>query len=439
MPQRETGMTPYEIMLSESQERMLMILKPEAVAKAEAIFKKWGLDYATVGKLTNTGKMVMKMHGQVVGELPVAPISGAAPQYERPYLATPQAPVISSNDVGKQTDIGVALERLISCPDLASKRWIWEQYDHMVMNDTVMSPGGDAGVVRVHGTNKGLAITTDVNPRYCKLDPIDGGIQAVTETYRNLTAVGAQPMAITNCLNFGNPQKPEIMGQIVGCILGMAEACTKLSYPVVSGNVSLYNETNGESIYPTPTIGGVGLLQDVSKLLRNAFREEGHTIYIIGRTEGHLGASLYLREIEGREEGTPPKVNFDAERRHSAFILSMNDLGLLSACHDISDGGLLVALTEMCFPHNVGAELHFPIDVTNPIAYAFGEDQGRYIIAVPPRFNDDVLLSANRLDIPLTEIGVTGGDLLIVQGLTRIPIEHLKTANDVWMSGYMSA
>lgn len=439
VPMREDGMTPYEIMLSESQERMLIVLKPDAVEKAEAIFRKWELDYATIGKLTDTGRMILKMNGEVVGDLPVAPISGAAPQYDRAYTATTEALSINASGINLKQDIGVALEKLIGCPDIASKRWIWEQYDHMVMNDTIAHPGGDAAVIRVHGTDKALAISTDVTPRYCLADPIQGGMQAVAEAYRNVSAVGALPMAITNCLNFGNPEKPSIMGQLVGCILGMAEACAKLSFPVISGNVSLYNETNGEGIPPTPTIGGVGLLENLNKRIGRGFSEAGHTIYVLGNTEGHLGASLYLREIEGREEGAPPPVDLAVEKRHSAFVRSMIDLGLLSACHDVSDGGLLVAITEMCLDQSVGAELHFPIDVGNPLAFAFGEDQGRYILAVPQQFNDEVLISAHQLEIPLIEIGTTGGDFVIVEELTRIPLDHVKRVHEGWMPNFMSA
>ncbi|MCI5048778.1 MAG: AIR synthase related protein [Rickettsiales bacterium] len=335
--------------------------------------------------------------------------------------------------------MGIALSTLLQCPDIASKRWIYEQYDHMVMNDTVKRPGSDAAVVRVHGTQKALAISTDVTPRYCKADPVLGGMQAVVETYRNISASGAEPLAITNCLNFGNPEKEDVMGQIVGCITGISEACKTLNYPVISGNVSLYNETNGKAISPTPTIGGVGLMKDASNVLGSSFSQEGLAVYVIGQTNGHVGASLYLREVEGREEGAPPPVDLMTERKHAHFIRSMNELKLLSACHDISDGGLLVALAEMCMEHEIGAQLHFPIGIDHPLAYAFGEDQARYVIAVEDSKKDDVLLSANRLDIPITDLGHTGGDMLIIENFTRAPVDHLKMIHRDWLKNYMDA
>lgn len=436
VPQREHGMTPYEIMLSESQERMLMVLKPDCVEQAQAIFEKWELEYATVGQLTNTGRMVLKMHGEVVGDLPVAPISGAAPQYERPYHPTPKQPPIDLSSIDRTQDLGMALETLMSCADLTSKAWIYQQYDHMVMNDTVIRPGSDAALIRVHGTSKALAITTDVTPRYCFADPIEGGKQAVAEAYRNLSAVGAMPQAITNCLNFGNPEKPEIMGQIVGCLQGMGQACEVLETPIVSGNVSLYNETHGQPILPTPTIGGVGLLKDIAKRCDSHITHEGDAIYLLGQTEGHLGASLYLREVEGRREGPPPPVNLTLEKRHSAFVRSLIDLGLLRACHDVSDGGALVAICEMMLRHSIGAELRLPPAV-DLLPFCFGEDQARYILIVPEAFRDQVLLAANQLDVPLTDLGVTGGNELIVEGQTRIPVEHLKQVNELWLPGYM--
>ncbi len=438
VPQREPNMLPYEIMLSESQERMLMVLKPERVEMAEAIFRKWELEYATIGHLTDTGRMVLKMHGEVVADMPVAPISGAAPQYDRPYRPTPKQQSILGDKLDASQDMGIALQTLMGCPDIASKRWIWEQYDHMVMNDTVARPGGDAAIVRVHGTNKGLAITTDVTPRYCYADPHEGGKQAVAESYRNLTAVGAKPLAITNCLNFGNPQKPEIMGQIVGCIEGMAEACRVLEYPVISGNVSLYNETYSKGILPTPTIGGVGILADVSRHIGKSFTHEGDSIYVLGTTDGQMGASLYLREVEGREEGAPPPVDLEAEKRHSAFVRSMIELGFLRACHDVSDGGLLVAIAEMALPNCIGAEIAFPSSIDHPLSFAFGEDQARYVLCVPEQFRDEVLISANQLGLPLTDLGTTQGNQITITGYTSIPVIHLRDVNDCWLPGYMS-
>lgn len=414
-----------------------MVLKPERLEQAEAIFRKWELEYATIGTLTDTGNMVLKMHGEVVADLPVAPISGSAPKYDRAWRPTPKRQPIMAEELKSTQDVGMALQALLGCPDISSKRWIWEQYDHMVMNDTIAPPGGDAAVVRVHDTHKALAITTDVTPRYCFADPVEGGKQAVAETYRNLTAVGATPLAITNCLNFGNPEKPEIMGQIVGCLQGMGEACRILDYPVISGNVSLYNETYSQPILPTPTIGGVGLLKDMSRRVGSAITHEGDAIYMIGRTVGHMGSSLYLREIEGREEGAPPPVDLLSEKRHGTFIRQMIDLGLLRACHDVSDGGMLVAVAEMCLRKGIGVELNFPVEV-NAIGYAFAEDQARYIMVVPQQFRDEVLIAANQLGVPITDLGTTVGDQFIVRDITRIPVEHLQAVNEVWLPGYMS-
>ncbi|MDB5662451.1 MAG: purL, partial [Sphingomonas bacterium] len=328
VPCREEGMTPYEMMLSESQERMLMVLKPGREHEAEAIFTKWELDFAVIGRVTDTGRMVLTWKGETVCDIPLGPLADEAPAYDRPWVPTPPAAPLSN--VPDSADIGADLLRLMGSPDIASRRWIWEQYDHMVGGDTVQRPGGDAAVVRIHGTDKGLAITTDCTPRYCYADPVEGGKQAIAEAWRNLTAVGALPLAATDCMNFGNPQRPEIMGQFVGCIEGMAEACRALDMPIVSGNVSLYNETKnddgtGSAILPTPAIGAIGLLADWRKSATIAFKDEGEDIWIVGgpgvhaNTEsggnGHLGQSLWLREIHGREEGPPPPVDLVAERR----------------------------------------------------------------------------------------------------------------------------
>lgn len=304
VPMREEGMTPYEIMLSESQERMLMVLKPGREDVARAVFEKWELDFAIVGRLTDSGRMVLKRHGEVVADLPIDPLAKASPEYDRPWVPSVKRPVVKAEDV-PAVDPLAALRTLASCPDLASRRWIWEQYDHMVMGDTVQRPGGDAAVVRIHGTRKGLAITTDCTPRYCLADPHEGGRQAVAEAYRNICAVGGRPLAVTDNLNFGNPEKPEIMGQIVEAIQGMGEACRTLDFPVVSGNVSLYNETNGKAILPTPAIGAVGIVADVARSMSLPFKAAGQTIILVGETKGWLGASLYLREIAGREDGAP--------------------------------------------------------------------------------------------------------------------------------------
>ena len=436
VPVREEGMTPYEIMLSESQERMLMVLKPGKEELARRIFEKWELAFATIGKLTDTGKLVLKMHGETVADMPIAPVSTDAPVYDRPYVPTPKRVDIKPADAKMPKDLKDALLTLVGSPDLCSKRWIWEQYDHMVMNDTVARPGGDAAIVRVHGTKKALAITTDCTPRYCYADPIDGGKQAVAESWRNLTAVGAQPLAITNCLNFGNPEKPEIMGQLVGCLEGMAEACKALDYPVISGNVSLYNETNGKGIHPTPAIGGVGILKDVEKRVGNAFASAGEPILLIGITHGHLGSSLYLREVLKREDGAPPPVDLEAERRHGDFVRNLIAKGVVTACHDCSDGGLLVTLAEMTYKHGIGAKVNFPANMPAH-AFAFGEDQARYIVTVPAAKVRTLLDEVKKTGIPIMQLGVTQEDGLEVAGYMQCEVEQLRDVYESWLPEFM--
>lgn len=436
VPMREQGMSAYEIMLSESQERMLMVLKPGREAEAKAIMDKWELDFAVVGVLTDTGRMVLKRHGEVVADLPIDPLALASPEYDRPWTAPAKRPVVDAKDV-PQVCVAEALKTLVACPDLASKRWIYSQYDHMVMGDTVGRPGGDAAVVRVHGTQKAVAITTDVTPRYVLADPYEGGRQAVAEAYRNLSAVGALPMAITDNLNFGNPEKPEIMGQIVEAIRGMGQACRELDFPVVSGNVSLYNETQGAAILPTPAVGGVGLLEDVSKAVNVPFKRSGSNIVLIGETKGWLGASLYLREIAKREDGAPPPVALHRERRAGELVRQLIGDGLVLACHDVSDGGLLVAVAEMAMASEgqIGARLDAPHNI--PLhAWCFGEDQGRYVLEVSDDVLASVLEEAAEHDTTARVIGRTGGHVVSVGG-RAVPVAELVEANEGWMPAYM--
>ena len=359
VPIREEGMTAYEIMLSESQERMLMVLKPGREGAARAVFEKWELDFAVVGRITDSKHMVVRHHGEVVVDVPIDPLAAASPEYDRPWLATRRQPVVAAETVRAVAPIE-ALKTLLACPDLASKRWIWEQYDHMVMGDTIGRPGGDAAVVRVHGSGKAIAMSTDCTPRYCFADPVEGGRQAVVEAWRNLVAVGAAPLAVTDCLNFGSPEKPEVMGQFAGCLQGMADACRALEFPVVSGNVSFYNETNGVSIPPTPTIGGVGLIEDYERRASIALGADGEALVLIGGDDdddGWLGQSLYLREICGREEGAPPPIDLVHERRTGDLVRGLIASGEVTACHDLSDGGLLVAVAEMALAGNRGVSL----------------------------------------------------------------------------------
>ena len=437
VPQRERGMTPYEIMLSESQERMLMVLKPGHEDKARAIFEKWELDFAVIGHLTDTGRMVLTHKGAVVADLPIDPLAKASPEYDRPWVAGVKRPVIAAEEVPAFPVIN-ALKTLLSCPDLASKRWIYQQYDHMVMNDTVGRPGGDAGVVRVHGTAKALAMTTDCTPRYCLADPHEGGRQAVAEAYRNLSAVGARPLAVTDNLNFGNPEKPEIMGQIVEAIQGMGEACKSLAFPVVSGNVSLYNETNGVAILPTPAIGAVGLIDDVTRTASVPFKDAGDSIILLGETKGWLGCSLYLRELCGREDGAPPPVALHREKREGEFVRQMIAQGTVTAVHDLSDGGLLVAVAEMAMASGLGATIRGQKNLPAH-AWYFGEDQGRYLLTARPDQATMILEAAQRAAISARVIGVTGGDALTVESEGAISVAELTHLNEGWLPDYMAA
>ncbi len=434
VPVRETGMTPYEIMLSESQERMLLVLKPEARARARAIFEKWELDFAEIGRLTDSGRLVLRKDGAVAADIPVRPLVDEAPVYERPYVATPPRPEPASIPAADPID---ALLRLVGSPDLASRRWIWEQYDYLIMGRTIERPGGDAAVVRVPGTDKALALATDCTPRYCLADPRSGGAQAVAENWRNLTAVGARPLALTDNMNFGNPERPEIMGQFAGCIEGIRDACLALDYPVVSGNVSFYNETDGKAVLPTPAIGGVGLIADFRRTASVAFRAAGHAILVVGRTEGHLGCSLYLREIGGREDGPPPPVDLAAERLNGDFVRGLIEAGRASACHDVSDGGLLVAVAEMAMAGNMGASLELP-DGALPHAWLFGEDQARYVVAVEGDAGP-ILDEAALAGVPIARIGVTGGPSLTLARGGTISVDELKRAHEAWLPRYMAA
>jgi phosphoribosylformylglycinamidine synthase subunit PurL len=435
VPVREERMTAYEIMLSESQERMLLILKPDGESEARRIFEKWELDFAVIGKVTETGKLVLRKEGKIAAEMPVGPLVTEAPLYERPWVETPLRAELAAADV-PGGDVLSALAQLLGCPDLASKRWIWEQYDHLVMGHTVQRPGGDAAVVRIPGRKKALALVTDCTPRYCAADPRRGGAQAVAETWRNLTAVGATPIAVTDNMNFGNPERPEIMGQFVGCIEGMRAACLALDYPIVSGNVSLYNETNGSGILPTPAIGGVGLIDDAAKSMSLAFKRAGEAILLAGETKGHLGCSLYLREIAGRDEGAPPPVDLAAERRNGDAVRAAILAGGVTACHDLADGGLLVALAEMVMAGGVGASVAAPPS-PSPLAFWFGEDQGRYVLATTDP--DGLTARLRAAGVPVLLLGVTEGDALTVAGTSAISSAELRRINEAWLPAYMAA
>ncbi len=431
VPVRETHMTPYEMMLSESQERMLMVLKPGRESFAESIFAKWELDFAVIGRVTDTEDLVLRFDGAVVAAIPLGPLADKAPLYDRPWVATP--PRAALTDIPESTDLAADLLKLMACPDIASKRWIWEQYDHMVGADTVARPGGDAAVVRVHGTRKALAMTTDCNPRYCFADPVEGGRQAVAEAWRNLIAVGARPLAITDCMNFGNPQRPEIMGQFVGCIEGIAEACRALDFPVVSGNVSLYNETDGTGILPTPAIGGVGLIADYAKAMTMGFKAAGEAIVLICHSDSHVGQSLWLREIHGREDGPPPRVDLAKERAAGDLVAALIADRVVTAVHDVSDGGVAVAMAEMALAGGIGFNMIVVPQIPNPGAILFGEDQGRFIVTAADAAA--IITRARVAGLTALPIGTTGGDAIVFDvaghgGVQALSLAALRAAHE---------
>ncbi|MFV0643825.1 MAG: phosphoribosylformylglycinamidine synthase subunit PurL [Sphingomonadaceae bacterium] len=426
VPCREEGMTPYEMMLSESQERMLMVLKPGKEAMAEAIFRKWELDFAIIGEVTDTQHMVLEWNGDVVCDIPLGPLAADAPLYDRPAVSRDEyrkwAGVKSLESVPESGNTGADLLTLMACPDLASRSWIWQQYDSQVGADSLQLSGGDAAVVRVHGTQKALAITTDCTPRYCYADPYEGGKQAIAEAYRNLCAVGAKPLAVTNCLNFANPQRPEIMAQFTGCLEGMGDACRALDFPIVSGNVSLYNESKatggGSAILPTPAIGGVGVLVDYAVMATIAFKQSGDKVWLTGGDGTHLGQSLWLREVHGREEGLPPPVDLEHTRKTGEQIRQWIEAGVVNAVHDISDGGLLVALAEMALAGSLGCDLSIALNS----ASAFGEDQGRFLVTTTA---DKTLDNA-------VEIGRVGGN-----SIAGITLDDIHKAHESFFQDWM--
>ena len=438
VPCREEGMTAYEMMLSESQERMLMVLDPDREEEAEAIFRKWGLDLAVIGKTTDTLRFVIRHGGEVKADLPIKELGDEAPLYDRPHVPTPKKPALDAESIVPLASGAEALMRLVATPDLASKRWVWEQYDHLILGNTVQSPGGDAAVIRLGDGPKGLAMTTDVSQIYCEADPHEGGKQAVAEAWRNLTATGALPLAVTDNLNFGNPERPEIMGQFVGCVEGIGEACRALDFPIVSGNVSLYNETQGRGILPTPAIGGVGLVADVTKTASIPFKVAGEDILLIGETTGWLGQSAWLREICGREQGAPPPVDLAAERRNGDFLRGLIQAGRVRTAHDLSEGGLAVALAEMAMASGLGARI-VALPAGPSHAVLFGEDQARYLVAVAPAETAALLDEAKAAGVPLARLGVTGGDSLDLPGEAPISVAELARAHESWLPDYMAA
>lgn len=465
VPQRETGMTAYEIMLSESQERMLMVLYPDKIDLAKKIFDKYDLDAEVIGETTDTGHLTLLQHGEVVCDIPVAPLAEDAPNYDRPWVEPPKRAPLDISKYPEPEDYGEVLLKLMSCPDMASKRWIWEQYDRHVMGDTVDSSQsmGDAAIVRIHGTNKALAITSDCNPHYVAADPYEGGKQAVAEAYRNLSAVGATPIAITDNLNFGSPEKPDTMGYIVKAIEGMAEACRVLDFPVVSGNVSLYNETDGKSIPPTPVVGGVGLIEDVSKIATLKGAQAGDWLILIGETKGHMGASLYAREIlglEGEALGPPPPVDLETEIKNAASVRELIHKGLVNAVHDVSDGGIACAAAEMALASELGVFLDPALGsaytargLVSWSNFLFCEDSARYLIACSEEKHSDIQSLLKEKGLPVTSFYF--GEFLDTHNAKiaywaedddrhnppgfEIPLSRLREAHESWLPKYMES
>ncbi|QDL92133.1 phosphoribosylformylglycinamidine synthase subunit PurL [Paroceanicella profunda] len=430
VPVRETAMSAYEMMLSESQERMLMVLRPEKEAVARAIFDKWDLDFAIVGETIAEDRFLVCLNGEVKADLPLKALSGTAPEYDRPWVETAAPPPLT--DI-PEIDPSTALLAVMGNPNYCSRAWVWEQYDHMVLADTVVRPGQDAAVVRVNGGPKALAFTSDVTPRYCQANPFEGGKQAVAEAYRNLCATGATPLATTDNLNFGNPEKPEIMGQFVGCVKGIGEACLALDMPIVSGNVSLYNETDGAAILPTPTICAVGLLADLDAIIPTAPRENDMAI-LLGETRGHLGQSALMAELYKAEEGDAPPVDLVAERKAGELVRALHAAGLITAAHDLSDGGLAVAAGEMALAANIGVVLA-DNDLLTPAEWFFGEDQGRYLVSVPAERLRETMSQILDAEVPCTHVGHFIGHRLDFAG-RAIDLADLRAAHAAGLAAF---
>jgi phosphoribosylformylglycinamidine synthase len=440
VPVREEHMTAYEMMLSESQERMLMVLRPEKEEEAKAIFVKWGLDFAIVGKTTDDLRFRILHQGEEVANLPIKELGDQAPEYDRPWSPAKLPSPLSTNDV-PQADIAEALLKLVGSANNSSRRWVYEQYDTLIQGNSLQLPGGDAGVVRVDGhETKALAFSSDVTPRYVEADPFEGGKQAVAECWRNLTATGALPLAATDNLNFGNPERPEIMSQFVHAIKGIGDACRALDFPIVSGNVSLYNETNGQAILPTPTIAGVGLIKDWSKMARIRFAAADETILLAGAPQGwgtHIAQSVYMRDIHGRTDGPAPHVDLSHERQVGDFVRGLIADGLVTAVHDCSSGGLALAVAEMAMASGIGATIESPAG-SDPIPVFYGEDQGRYVVTVAADNLETVAARARDAGVSLPVIGKTGGDAVKLGDAKAVSVDELRSAYESWFPTYMS-
>ena len=438
VPCRETKMTPYEIMLSESQERMLIVLENGKENLAKKIFDKWGLDFAVIGKTTNTKNIELFFNSEQVAKIPINILVENSPMYDRKWKKTklPKKNKIQKKDL-KNLKILDVLKKMISNPNVCSKKWIWEQYDHTVMGDTIQKPGGNSGVVRVHGTNKAVAAAVDSSAVYCWAHPLTGGKQIVCESWRNLISVGAKPVAITNCLNFGSPEKEENMGEFVECVEGIGEASKYLSFPVVSGNVSFYNQTKEIGIKPTPVIGGVGLIKDYTKMITMNFKSEGNLVLVIGKTEGHLDQSLFARTILDEKNGPPPEINLFNEKNNGETILKLIEDNYIKSAHDVSLGGILMGVSKMCIEGNIGIEIKKPNSLLNEFEYFFSEDQGRYIIEISKSDIKKVTSILEKNAVHYDEIGTLVGKSVSFNEKTIVPVDELKSYNNNWLKDYM--
>ncbi len=440
VPCRESRMTPYEIMLSESQERMLIVLENGKEEMAKKIFDKWNLDFAVIGKTTNSKNIELFFDNKQVANIPVNTLVENSPMYDRKWK---KAKLPKKNKIKKETysklKIKDVLKKILSNPNVCSKEWIWQQYDHTVMGDTIQKPGGNSGVVRVHGTNKAVAASVDSSAVYCWAHPLTGGKQVVAESWRNLISVGATPIAITNCLNFGSPENEENMGEFVECVQGIGEASKYLNFPVVSGNVSFYNQTKEVGIKPTPSIGGVGLIKDYKKMVTMDFKEKDNLVLVIGKTEGHIDQSIFARTILDEKNGPPPEVNLFNEKNNGDSLLNLIDKDYIKSAHDVSLGGIIIAISKMSIKGNKGIKLNKSKNLMNEIDYLFAEDQGRYIIEVKKKDLKDVIKILDKNSVHHEELGFITEKDIIINEKTKVTIDELKSYNTNWLTNYMSS
>jgi phosphoribosylformylglycinamidine synthase len=439
VPCRESKMTPYEIMLSESQERMLIVLENGKEEQAKKIFDKWNLDFAVIGKTTKSKKIELFFNEEKVADIPVDILVENSPMYDRKWKKAKLPKKIKvKKEQFKNLKIINVLNKILSNPNVCSKEWIWKQYDHTVMGDTIQKPGGDSGVVRVHGTKKAVAASVDSSAVYCWAHPLSGGKQIVCESWRNLISVGAKPIAITNCLNFGSPENEENMGEFVECVQGLGEASAYLHFPVVSGNVSFYNQTKNIGIKPTPTIGGVGLIKDYNNMVTMDLKGIGNILLVIGKTEGHLDQSLFAREILNEKNGPPPEINLFNEKNNGETILKLIEKKFIKAAHDVSLGGIITALSQMCIKGKKGATLKKPNYLINKFEYLFGEDQGRYLVEIDKNNLKDVIKILADNTVHYDELGTVSDNDLIIDDKSKVSIDDLIKSNNTWLVNYMS-